>query len=687
MSRSQLRANSPSLLLIGLVVVFAWLPVIGGLRSVFHWDLFYEHVPFRAFIAPMMARGELPLWAPGIRSGYPLHANGEAAIFSPVELPLRMMLAPHRAVDGTMVVSSLLAAGFTLAFLRSLGASREAAAFAGVAYGLSGRLVAAVWPNAAVVAALLPALFLGVERIRQRPAAINPALGLALVIGAALLAGRPQSLAVTAPFVLAQALVGLVGHVRSRTALASRYACSLTIAALLGIALGAPQMLSTLALARASQRGEGLTLNERAWPPLASPDMPLVFLPIGGRDRWPEARAHVGVLTLTLAIVGVWYARSRPKGGSSAYRMVFLAAIGCAVVAFILALGTRTPLFGLLTSLPLLRGLRVPARFLIPYAFALTVAAGLAFDRLFATSTRRLKWMVLAGLGAEMIASAWLTIPWASPAVYSTLPRAVASLRRLPLDESGAVPRYLALEETYLPLRLLTRADGPALQRTVEHLDAVNGDRALLFDLSDASGYGEPVPVWQSEFLEQLTPARRRALGVAAVISGAVDGQGESRSLLTVTPVDDALPRALLVARARHVGSAAEGREALDGAADPAAVVFLEDGDAIRAPQGDFPSQPARVASATATTVEIEVDAPAAGWLVVFDAWDPGWRATVAGTAATVYRADGFFRAVAVPRGRSRVQLTYRPTEFVVGALCAAIAALTMLALWWRAPR
>jgi uncharacterized membrane protein YfhO len=70
----------------------------------------------------------------------------------------------------------------------------------------------------------------------------------------------------------------------------------------------------------------------------------------------------------------------------------------------------------------------------------------------------------------------------------------------------------------------------------------------------------------------------------------------------------------------------------------------------------------------------VEVDLRRDAHLVVTDAWSPGWRAEVDGRPAPVARANLFFRAVALPAGRHRVVLSYRPRAAVVGAALSALA-------------
>ncbi|NNE42901.1 MAG: YfhO family protein [Gemmatimonadetes bacterium] len=57
-----------------------------------------------------------------------------------------------------------------------------------------------------------------------------------------------------------------------------------------------------------------------------------------------------------------------------------------------------------------------------------------------------------------------------------------------------------------------------------------------------------------------------------------------------------------------------------------------------------------------------------AGMLSVLESWDPGWKATVNGEPAPIYRADFLFMAVPVPEGPCEVRFQYAPAGLRQGA-------------------
>jgi hypothetical protein len=72
------------------------------------------------------------------------------------------------------------------------------------------------------------------------------------------------------------------------------------------------------------------------------------------------------------------------------------------------------------------------------------------------------------------------------------------------------------------------------------------------------------------------------------------------------------------------------------------------------------------------------VDAPAPAFVVIADAWFPGWSARRDGTPVPVWRVDHSLRGVSLPAGRHELRMRYRPEGWDVGVRVTRAA----LSLW-----
>jgi hypothetical protein len=133
--------------------------------------------------------------------------------------------------------------------------------------------------------------------------------------------------------------------------------------------------------------------------------------------------------------------------------------------------------------------------------------------------------------------------------------------------------------------------------------------------------------------------------------------------------------RARFASRRRIAGSE---REALDllFSGLPADEVVLETAAAEGGGCGSF-AVPAAFPSPE--RVDVELEAPCGGWLVLAETDAPGWEVRVDGAPATGLRANYAFRAVALGAGRHRVEWRYASAPLRRGA-AISVASLALVA-------
>ncbi len=115
---------------------------------------------------------------------------------------------------------------------------------------------------------------------------------------------------------------------------------------------------------------------------------------------------------------------------------------------------------------------------------------------------------------------------------------------------------------------------------------------------------------------------------------------------------------------------------------DPAQTVVLSGDSATSTDHlAALPPCHAQPVSYTPEQVAIDVNAPQDGYLVLTDAYYPGWIATVDDQPADIQRADILFRAVKVPAGQHRVEFRYQPPSFAVGVVISIGTVLLLVVL------
>ncbi len=203
------------------------------------------------------------------------------------------------------------------------------------------------------------------------------------------------------------------------------------------------------------------------------------------------------------------------------------------------------------------------------------------------------------------------------------------------LDLRGLYPRELD-DLTHV----LRQVEGQPAHAKLLRLGAV-GTVASLHD----GGFGDPVTTLASLFPEPIRVWR----------------------------VPGALPRAWVVGCARQADRRAAFEAFLDPGFDPAGEVVLA--ERVTGGSRCGPAGTSRFVTSRPDRVRLEVEAERAGYVVLADAFDPGWQATVDAASAPLLRANVAFRAIAVPAGRHVVEMVYRPRAVSLGL---ALSLLTM---------
>src|SRR5215211_2685181 len=209
-------------------------------------DLGEFHLPLRAFYSQQLAAGESWDWMPSLFGGFYLTGEGQLGGYHPVHLLLYQLFPLDVAFDLELLLSypAMLVGGFLL--LRRLVRNDFAALVGAACFTFGGfNLLHFVHPNAIAVVAHIPWLLWLIDRLMFQPMrrrqCIGHAIAVALLTGSQILLGYPQyvwfSLLAETAFVLMRI---------SSSVHPAKFAAILIAAKLVGLSLGAVQLLPTL---------------------------------------------------------------------------------------------------------------------------------------------------------------------------------------------------------------------------------------------------------------------------------------------------------------------------------------------------------------------------------------------------------------------------------------------------------
>ena len=90
------------------------------------------------------------------------------------------------------------------------------------------------------------------------------------------------------------------------------------------------------------------------------------------------------------------------------------------------------------------------------------------------------------------------------------------------------------------------------------------------------------------------------------------------------------------------------------------------------------PSESVSVVSHEPQRVELSAVLNHPGLVILADTYYPGWRLTIDGTPAPIFRANRLMRGAAVPAGKHTLVYTFEPLSFRIGAVISIAGALVL---------
>ncbi|HEV8415892.1 MAG TPA: YfhO family protein [Bryobacteraceae bacterium] len=691
------------------------------------------------FAITSVRQGILPMWDPYTLAGHSFLGEMQTAAFYPVHLLLALIpfdSASHLSPITYHIwfaVTHVLAAGFMFALIRELGLSRFSAFIAGICFSFGGFVARVTWPHLLESAIWMPLVFLFLLRALRAAGARLAALDATIAgafLGLSVLAGGLHVILMEALVIVS---AGIFHACTSKARRSSVFRAALVIAVIgiVGSAAGAVQLLPSIEYSSRVLRFIGPAGALPANQKIPYADMNDEFLPqsigllispfaFNGTAGLGEAtNPYIGALPLLAVVIGIRrYWRER--------WVRYLT--GLAVAAFLYTLGNYSWLHGLLYALiPQLWSMREASRMVFVEDFALAILAAYGIEALVVKAGEpggaRAGWVgldrtllaIVTACAAALFVPAIFGKPDLNPWTMLSIVVIFASYGLFRYLEHGNRGGGVRLMMVALILFDLSACDWTAVNRIakaksgVDYMERTLSARGAAQFLKARKGTfrvqieADPLPNIGDLFsiptinlvggvtlpfdFERMMPYPD-LLNVRYIVTPATEqkpGAVYQDAAWKVYENPSGYPRAWLVHETRAEPSAQLAAAQLGMPGFDARRTALTEVPVALEPLAASAQETAQVSAIAPNQIELEVNAQSRGLLVLSENYYPGWRATIDGQSAPIYRVDSGLRGVIVPRGRSRVELRYVPASVYWGALFSFLGfAGALAAIWLR---
>ncbi len=727
-----------------LTLIFFWPMILSG-KFIPHGggDLASFLYPQYSFAAQSIRSGSIPLWNPHLYSGMPFLADNQAGVLYPINL-LAFWLFPnftYQVMEWLVVLHIWIAGAAMYACLRmwpinSLlpqggGLGKGPALLGAIAFMFSDVFETHIGNLNLIAAAAWMPLAFGLLARGLYDRRVGRVIGSGVIFGIALLAGHAQMSVITliglAAIAMWQIFIAVTWRDRWRVIGLA------TLMLVVAFGLTAMQLLPSIAMTRYSLRS-GLSYDEATAYSLPPTALASIFSPLlfgrGAIDFWgPWQRVETGYLgVVPVLLMLLAFTRKNLR------QVLFLAALG--LIGLLMALGQFTPIYSLFHALPILYGLRVPARFILLTDFSIAAWAAIGFRQMM-NAEFAVRNVVMRGVAVICFGILSLWIAYQSTGNFehaNNLSSALISFVAIAFVATfliaGRSKSAISHQPSAILLIVLTSIELIAFGSTIEidANDPVAGftqpqvvdflhsdqnpyrientsdvwqpDAALLNGLDDISGIFNPLGLanYQTYIggMGNRGSALYNFLGVKYVLApkGQPPGDASFVPVFNTDPAIDvylntrALPRAQLVDHAIVVSSGEEAWSAIHQADfDPSKEVVIQGGTARSGLINQSRNRSIAFGSISTDRIELNVQSDSSTYLVLSNVYYPGWIASIDDRPTEIYPANFAFEAIEVSSGSHHIVLQFDPPSWKSGLSISVVTVLALaigLAFRWK---
>jgi len=700
-------------------------------------DTVAQGYPFFSYTAQRLSNWELPLWNPYILCGTPFFESFSAPVFYPLRGIPMVLFGPEVAIRFLFPMHMLLAGFFAWLLLKEMAVSRWGSLVGAVAYSAgawANTLFYAGHGSKVICWAWFPLVLWTVLRFTRSGNSKYIGIG-ALALGMQGLSSHPQMILYTA----GSSFIMILFQTRKPyTRSFMKNAGGLLAILALGGAVAAVQLYPGYLFSRHTSRGNNLSLSAAASYSLPPEETLTMALPglFGLRHGFNDSTVngipvYYGRLGLRLSseFTGTAFFMLALAGllGRGRKRTRFtLAAL--AICGEVVSWGGYTPVFSILYKvLPVFRKLRAPHMAAFVTTSAMALSAGLGFDSLFLTG-RKGAWKAVTAisvlslallLAAQPLSAALQSSWWSNNGITDTSPFFSVVSRRASILQGDFLRLFAVSGVIALMLVFFSRGKGKAplfaagviLVSAIElipfnrsfqvwlpntSIDSMypdaptlremagggrvfpGGNQLIPLGIRSVTGYHAAKTVETDGFLNLLSGTspwviRQTAMNTLYTGEGAASWEQIQPLLEEDNPgfPEDPMPRAFIPLSVLQ-GTDEDGFQAMSSGWNPQIRSVVENGPMFI----DGALGRADILQDLPEHVTVRTETAGQGYLVLADMWYPMWEVFVDGSPETLYRANGWMRAVQVPPGEHTVDFVYRNDHIRTGGLASILALL-----------
>ncbi|MBA3052778.1 YfhO family protein [bacterium] len=658
---------------LGIVAVIILAAVLIFFRSIvfssltfFMRDTIIQFFPWSFFKSACLRQGIIPFWNPFSHCGMPFAAAMQPAVYYPPNI-IFYVLNFVSAYKIYIVFHIFIAFISMFLLMRETGLDEEESFLSGMIFAFNGYILTKIeFLSVLGTSVWLPAAFLILMKSRSRTD-FKRISALALVFAFQFLAGHPQILfyELFALFLYCTAVFFFTEQKQTKPFL------TLTLSGILALMIAAVQFIPSLEFVLNSIRGRGLP-GEIVMTNSFSLGMFInffnPFLRYSSND-WPYG-CYVGIIAFMLFLFSV-------KSSSRSVKFY----LSLFVISIFVALGANNPVFGfIIKAFPFLKAFRYPATILYLSVFAVAASAGYALGAL--RVSKKIKILLVFAVFIELFITGQKFNNKLDKRIFTVYCDKINFLRK----QDGFFRYFVSPKTT----AARTDYDWSAWK------DNLYGDTGLPFGLYNAAGQNIELTDY-NEFSRRLYSSgnadkAQKLLSIMSVRFLLADYKIESeqwklsfenpKALYNVRIYENKafLPRVYFADKAKVLTKDKILDYMESDAFNPRDEVVLQ--KEVRATTENV--NIGKIAKAVITEdiineISVTVYAPRDAWLVMTDAFYPGWKASVDGKKTEILKANYFQRAVFVPEGSHIVKFSCRPLSFVAGFVITVLSLIFIL--------